>query len=247
MIVRSLAALCGPPHPPRPSRPRGTSLFRDPRVRPRVTIRVVPAVHADRGVVIDAPQPGPPRAVLTTLAREYGEVYLVDAAGVRRNEPDLEFLQAVTRQLPVWVDAGSRYAADAMDALVAGASRLTLRWNTLRSREELVEVADVADVESFLVAIEFTDKGFMPNPHERTTTAEGVVREVDDLGLGLVVVHRDFDAAVARRFARSDAPRWWYGIVDRDGVAELGRLGYAGAVVPATVTRGLVDREADPA
>lgn len=209
-------------------------------------IKVVPAVHAEGGRLLDAPGDAPPRETLTALAREFGDVYVVDVEGVRRNKPDIELMREVTRNLPVWADVGPRYAADAMDALVAGASHLTLRWNTLRNRDELDELADVADPEAFHVMLEFSDKGFLPNASDRAATADAVARLVDESGFGLIVGSLDFDPSLARRLSSSERERWWYGHIDRDAVVELGRLGYTGVIVPALIARDVAPEEAPP-
>jgi Histidine biosynthesis protein len=75
--------------------------------------------------------------VLDALAPQYRSVYLVDLDGIERNDPQLEYIQEVSRDTTLWVDAGVRTADGAIDILVAGAERAVLSSSYLRGPREL--------------------------------------------------------------------------------------------------------------
>jgi phosphoribosylformimino-5-aminoimidazole carboxamide ribonucleotide (ProFAR) isomerase len=75
--------------------------------------------------------------VLDSLAPQYQSVYLVDLDGIERNDPQLEYIQEVSRDTTLWVDAGVRRADGAIDILVAGADRAVLSSSFLLGPREL--------------------------------------------------------------------------------------------------------------
>jgi hypothetical protein len=75
--------------------------------------------------------------VLDALAPQYRSVYLVDLDGIERNVPQLEYIQEVSRDTTLWVDAGVRRADGAIDILVAGAERAVLSSSYLQGPREL--------------------------------------------------------------------------------------------------------------
>lgn len=196
------------------------------QARRRVAFETVPMLHLDQRRFPEYPERAP-EGVLTALARAFGRVALVDVQGVRRNEADLEFVQQVARRRSVWVDAGSRFATDAMDLFVAGAETVTMRWNTLDSIEELREAADVTQPGSLLLGLEFPRGGFLKHskdargPHEAAAFAES-------LGLGLVLL-TDVGADL-RALPTSTAARFVAGL-PRDRALAAEELGYQGALL----------------
>ncbi len=75
--------------------------------------------------------------VLDALAPEFRSIYLVDLDGIERNDPQLEYIQEVSRDATLWVDAGIRRADGAIDILVAGADRAVLSSAYLQGLREL--------------------------------------------------------------------------------------------------------------
>lgn len=193
----------------------------------------VPVVHVEAGRFPEYPGVDPER-VLTQLARRFGRVALVDVEGVRSNEPQVEFLQAASRRRSLWVDAGSRYATDAMDVFVAGADALTMRWNTLRDARELEEAAQLAQPGSLFLALEFPKGQFLANPRDKRG-AEQVARLAESAGVDLVMVLDAPDAHVLRELPAARVHRWVQGI-PRRLVPEAESMGFAGALVaPAEI------------
>lgn len=156
----------------------------------------VPVVHLTRGRFPELPDAEPERA-LTELARRFGKVALVDAEGVRANDADLEFIQAAARKRSLWVDAGSRYATDAMDLFIAGAELVTMRWNTLRAPAELEEAAGLCQPGSLFVGLEFPKGRFLKHPKD-ARDERAVAELAETLGVGLVLQLDKPDAALLR-------------------------------------------------
>lgn len=81
--------------------------------------------------------PADPFDVVDRLSGRFPLVYLVDLDAIEHGEPQLEYLQEFARDVALWVDAGTHTADQAIDILVAGASRVVLSSSTLDGPEEL--------------------------------------------------------------------------------------------------------------
>jgi hypothetical protein len=200
-----------------------------------VTFETLPVVHLERRRFPEYPG-ADTELVLTRLARRFGRVVVVDAGGIRTNNADLEFIQESSRKRLLWMDAGSRYATDAMDLFVAGAETVTLRWNTIHSAAELEEAAGLAQEGSLLVGIEFPRGRFLPHPRD-PRPAEAVVELAQRLGVGVVYVADRPDPSFVRALPGASTARWLQG---GDGAlaAELQSWGYHGALVGPVTLEG---------
>lgn len=78
-----------------------------------------------------------PFDVVDHLARDYALLYVVDLDGIERVDPQLDYLQELSRDMPLWVDAGVRYADQGIDIIVAGARRAVLSSAYLKGPKEL--------------------------------------------------------------------------------------------------------------
>lgn len=191
-----------------------------------MTFETLPVVHLDEGRLPEYPGQDPDH-VLSSLTRRFGRVVLVDVEGVRTNDADIEFVQQASRRRPVWADAGSRYADDAMDLFIAGAEAVTLRWNTLDSPDELAEAAALCQPGTLFLALEFPRGQFLRHPADARDASE-VAQLAEEHGVGLVlVVDRASDDAL-RALPLSRTPRFVQGPVD-PGVAQA--MGFAGAML----------------
>lgn len=115
----------------------------------QVPARMVPAVMLQRGRVVTPGPSGPevlrdaegrPTDVLDLADRliaDHGRLYVIDLDGIDRDSPQLDYLQEMSRDGELWVDAGVRTADQAIDILVAGASRAVLSSSALRAPEEV--------------------------------------------------------------------------------------------------------------
>ncbi|HUR68405.1 MAG TPA: hypothetical protein VM370_04105 [Candidatus Thermoplasmatota archaeon] len=203
-----------------------------------MTFETLPVVHLDEGRFPEYPDEEPER-VLTNLARRFGRVVIVDVAGVRRNDADIEFLQQAARKRAVWADAGSRYATDAMDLFVAGAEAVTVRWDTLQRVEELQEAADLCQSGTLFLALEFPHGRFRAHPRDKRS-AEEVVRLAESIGVGIVYVLDAGHDEVVRALPGSATPRYVQGALTPDA---LQAMGFQGAMVaPALLPTEEVER-----
>jgi histidine biosynthesis protein len=78
-----------------------------------------------------------PLAWTDWLAARFPRLYLIDLDGIVRNRPQLDYIQEITRNAEVWVDAGCRTAEQAIDVLVAGARVVVLSSAYLDSPREV--------------------------------------------------------------------------------------------------------------
>lgn len=201
-----------------------------------MTFTRLPVVHLERGALKEFP--GEPLAeALARLSKRHELVYVVDLDGLRENQADLSGLNKASRNASLWLDAGSRYGTDVMDLFVAGAERVTVRWNTLHTIEELEEAAEVS--EDVFLGVEFRN-GFVDNKRMPAGSPEALFQRVEDLGIGLVVVDllagtvQQVQPALASLGARFRGPKWYAG--GRGGAYDretLESLAYSGILVPA--------------
>lgn len=191
-----------------------------------MAFETVPVIHLERRRIPEYPGEDTD-AVLTQLARAFGRVAIVDVSGVKANASDLDFIQKASRKRPLWVDAGSRFATDAMDLFVAGAETVTMRWNTLDSPEELAEAAEVTQHGSLFLGLEFPRGAFLPHPKDRRGAAEAAAF-AEGLGIGLVLQVEP--AADLRSLPASTASRYVQG-VPRAQVALAQEMAMQGALL----------------
>lgn len=194
---------------------------------------LLPVLHLDRGVVREAPRE-PAAEFVAAAARKHGEAVLVDARGLAANAPDLETIQRASRNRSLWVDGGSRTVADVSDLFVAGAARVTARWNTLADSGELTEAAEMT--EGLYLGVE-VGAGLVANPRDRLSASK-LAEIVARYALPVVVI--DLAArggpspgalALGDEF-RGAAERWYLGVAGADAAALLEERGYAGAMLP---------------
>jgi histidine biosynthesis protein len=82
-------------------------------------------------------RPFDPFDVVDRLAKDYSMLYVVDLDGIEHQEPQLDYLQEISRDLSLWVDGGVRNADQAIDILVAGAHRAVLSSAYLHGPRQL--------------------------------------------------------------------------------------------------------------
>jgi hypothetical protein len=82
-------------------------------------------------------EPIDPFDVVDRLSGEYSLLYVVDLDGIERGDPQLDYLQEISRDMSLWVDAGIRNSEQVIDVLVAGAHRAVLSSAYLRGPNAL--------------------------------------------------------------------------------------------------------------
>ncbi|MCI4349451.1 MAG: HisA/HisF-related TIM barrel protein [Thermoplasmata archaeon] len=169
--------------------------------------------------------------VLDSLAARYGQLYVVDLDGVEREDPQLDYLQEIARDVEVWVDAGVRNADQAIDALVTGATRAILSSTVLEGPTELEKAWRLSQNLAFEVSIRSgqaeTSKAAWP-----TRDPLGLAELARALGLRDVVLSfRDdpVDWELARKVALH-GPTWIAGTFDARDHSRLAETGAAGGI-----------------
>jgi len=71
------------------------------------------------------------------LVPDHALLYVVDLDGIDRGDPQLDYIQEISRDITLWVDAGVRTADQAIDVLVAGARRVVLSSAYLRGLRQV--------------------------------------------------------------------------------------------------------------
>lgn len=110
---------------------------------------MVPTTYLDSGHIVssldgqfesvkgDDAKPIDPFEVADSLVAKYHRFCVVDLEGVRRNRPQLDYLQELSRSGELWVDAGIRTGDQVIDILVTGAQRTILSTGYLLSAKQL--------------------------------------------------------------------------------------------------------------
>lgn len=79
--------------------------------------------------------------VTDRLFEKYHRLYLVDVEGMTNNNPQLDYLQELSRGREVWAEAGPRTADQVIDVIVGGALRAVLSLQLLSAPEREVRHA----------------------------------------------------------------------------------------------------------
>lgn len=128
-----------------------------------------------------------PFDVVDRLARDYAMLYLVDLDGIERGEPQLDYLQELSRDLTLWVDGGVRTADQAIDILISGARRAVLSSAYLQGPRQLKRAWRLST--ELVFEVEF-DSGriVLADPSWESSDPLAVVRTVREIGPDHVVV-----------------------------------------------------------
>jgi hypothetical protein len=183
---------------------------------------------ADGPVPARTPEGGKldPFEVIDRLSAEYPLIYLVDLDGVERAEPQLDFLQELSRDATLWIDGGVRTADQAIDILVTGAQRAVLSSATLRGPRELRRAWRLST--ELVFEVELDAHGVVAPGDWGTTGPVDLVTSVREVGVDHVVVSPreiDPDWTLVRTIA-AGGPTWVDGSFE---ASELPRLRDAGA------------------
>jgi hypothetical protein len=203
---------------------------------------LIPCLLLRKGVVClpgeDGPQPAVPKDggrfdpfdVVDRLAKEYPLVYLVDLTGVERAEPQLDFIQELSREVTLWVDGGVRNAEQAIDILVAGAQRAVLSSAILRGPRELRRSWRLSTEYAF--ELEFGADGLVVAGEWGAVDSAAVVSSVREVGVDHLIVSprgNEPDWSLVRTIA-SGGPTWVDGSFEPSQLASLRQAGARGGI-----------------
>ena len=155
---------------------------------------LIPILMLDRGHVMTPAPDGPvrahgefgkPRDVFETideLAASSPRVYIMDLAGIEHGNPELDYLQELSRGVELWVDAGAQDGGDVADLLVAGATRVTMSTSRIRSAKEIARAFQLSP--QLMFEIEIRAGGVSSRPRGWSGLAPlSVWEEVRTIGL----------------------------------------------------------------
>lgn len=169
--------------PPLPSAP-GASLV--PCLMLRKGKVCVPGEEGPIAAVTADGTPPDPFDVIDRLGPAYPAVYVVDLDGIERGEPQLDYLQELSRDATVWVDAGVRSADQAIDIIVAGAAKVTLSSGAIAGLREVRRAWKLSS--SLAFEVELGSSGARWRGEWPTSDPVAAVAAVREIGLTEVVV-----------------------------------------------------------
>jgi len=169
--------------------------------------------------------------VIDRLSPTYALLYFADLDGLERNDPQLDYIQELSRDMPLWVDSGVRRADQAIDVIVAGAQKAVLSSAYLQGPRELRRawklstdlVFELETVDGHLESID---------PAWETTDPIQVVRAARAVGVDSVVVsprQTDPDWSLIAAIA-AEGPTWVDGTFTPNDAARLASAGAAGGI-----------------
>ena len=94
---------------------------------------------------------------LIDLSQEYGQVYIVDLDGYRKNRAHLDIYRSSSRKVSFWVDSAPRTPGDVMDLFISGVHRITLIWKIMDDNY-LEEIREMCTEEIYLATKDEFDK-----------------------------------------------------------------------------------------
>ncbi len=169
--------------------------------------------------------------VIDRLTPTYSLLYLADLDGLERNDPQLEYIQELSRDIPLWVDAGVRKADQAIDVIVAGAQKAVLSSAYLGGPRELRRAWRLST--ELVFEIETSNGSLLPvDPGWKSADPLAIVQAARDVGVESVVVsarESEPDWSLIRTIA-SGGPTWVDGTFTPKEAPQLLAVGAAGGI-----------------
>lgn len=205
----------------------------------------MPCILLDRGKVFRAGPRGPEPVlarherpvdlfdVIDGIAAQYRMLYLVDLGALEGHDPQLDYIQEVSRDIGLWVDAGVRTAEQAIDVIVAGAQKATISGSRIRGPNELRRAWELSA--NLIFEVEIWDGTMTPvDPLWGTKDPAQLSLDARALGpteviLSLRGVNPDWE--LAARIAHG-GPTWIAGSVSVADAPKIVGAGAAGAIYP---------------
>ena len=169
--------------------------------------------------------------ILDELSPNYPFLYLADLDGIEQNDPQVEYIQELSREMPMWVDAGVRRADLAIDILVAGAQKAVLSSAYLGGPRELRRAWKLTTELVFEVETVGTRVQQIAPTWETQDPLE-LVRIAREVGIPDVVIsprETDPEWPLIGSIAKS-GPTWVDGTFDPGEVRRLVDAGAAGGI-----------------
>lgn len=187
--------------------------------------------------------------VADRLVEQFGRLYVVDLDGIEHADPQLDYIQELSRNAELWVDAGVRRGDEVADLLVAGARRVVVSTSTIRSVEDLRRAWRLST--ALAVEIEIVESTVRARSHDWAGRApRDVATAVRAEGITDLVVSPRGDVPIDWTLIGSlakEGPLWVDGSYSRAESADLQRAGARGGIFHPTVDELVPPPGAKPA
>lgn len=208
-------------------------------------VTAIPCLLLDRGKVLRATERGPVPAidargraielfdVIDGLSAQHRTLYLVDLAAIEGHDPQLDYIQEISRDVALWVDAGVRTAEQAIDVIVAGAQKATLSAARLWGPQELRRAWELST--NLIFELEIWDGQMTPvDPGWATDDPIALARAARSLGpTDLVLSFRGADPDWTLASSLSQAgPTWVSASLAPSDAPRIAACGAAGMIYP---------------
>ncbi len=171
--------------------------------------------------------------VIDGLARAHSRLYLIDLSALEGRQAQLDYIQEISRDVGLWIDAGTRSADHAIDILVAGAQKVVLSSARLQGPTELAHAWELSSDLLFEIEIEdHTMSRIDPGWHAKDPA--GLARDVRQLAeIPLVLGFRNMPPSWPLvRSVANVGPTWVAGNVTARDAPEVETAGAVGAIYP---------------
>ena len=230
-----LASVVSPPTPLRSATVGGPKTQSGPTLVPCLLLKeghvFRPGPDGPEPARTPAGAPLDPFDVVDRLVADYSLLYVVDLDGIEHGNPQLDYLQEISRDMALWVDAGVRTADQAIDILVAGARRAVLSSAYLRSPKQLHRAWRLSS--ELVFEIELDHAHVAPTPGDwGTVDPAAFARRVREVGPDHVVLsprETEPDWSIVRTVA-AEGPTWIDGSFSRADTSRLAESGAAGGI-----------------
>jgi hypothetical protein len=169
--------------------------------------------------------------VVDRLSPHYPLLYLADLDGLEDNDPQLEYIQELSRDMPLWVDSGVRKSDQAIDVIVAGAQKAVLSSAYLRGPKELRRAWKLTT--EIVFEVETMDgKLGRVDPTWETTDSVEIVRMAREIGPDTIVVsprETEPDWSLVASLT-AGGPVWVDGTFTQNSAPQLAATGAAGGI-----------------
>jgi phosphoribosylformimino-5-aminoimidazole carboxamide ribonucleotide (ProFAR) isomerase len=204
---------------------------------------LVPYLYLDGGKVVQPASgqfepvrevggaPVDPFEAADRLVAAFQRVCVIDLDGIRRNRPQLDYLQELSRSGELWVDAGVRTGEQMIDILVTGAQRVVLSTAYLLSPRELKRAWRLSPELLFAVEVDGTVVRRRGNDWDGQATPEAIAGARQVGVIDVILRSRDgtIDWPLVSQLAKQ-GPLWVGDASDSDLQARLTSAGAKGGL-----------------
>ena len=191
-------------------------------------------VPGPEGPVVARDRKGAPVDVFDVTDRllvDHHRIYVVDLDGIDHDRPQLDYIQELSRDTDLWVDAGVRTAEQSIDVIVAGAQRAVLSTAYLASPKELRKASKLST--ELVLEIEWQGGAVVArSPEWQGRPAASIAQEARALGVGDIILSPRGDPVdwrVVTELSRG-GPTWANGSFERSEAPALKQSGAVGGI-----------------